>query len=228
MEKLIVANWKMNPGTQQEVIELFDAVSRGITRNLTQNNAEVVICPPFIYLPLLKGLTLGAQNVSVEPKGAFTSQVSATQLKDLGVEYVIVGHSESRKYLHETDEEISKKLKTALAAGLKPILCVGENEGEDRTEVLATQLAEGLQGLLGVIIAYEPVWAIGTDKNCDTQSVVEAAKVIKKIAGDVGVIYGGSVNAENAKQYLEVVDGLLVGGASLKPEEFINIVRSVD
>ena len=85
MEKLIVANWKMNPGTQQEVIELFDAVSRGITRNLTQNNAEVVICPPFIYLPLLKGLTLGAQNVSVEPKGAFTSQVSATQLKNLGL-----------------------------------------------------------------------------------------------------------------------------------------------
>ncbi len=222
MKKIIIGNWKMNPATAKEAVELFDAVEVGVQ----DAKAEVVICPPFIYLSQLRGLTLGAQNVSLQEKGAFTSQISATQLKDLGVEYVIVGHSESRKYLHETDEQINKKLKAALAAGLKPVLCVGENEGEDRAEVLATQLSEGLQGLSGVVVAYEPVWAIGTGKNCEPASVLEAATVIKRIAGDVSIIYGGSVNAENAKQYLEVMDGLLVGGASLKADEFVKIVES--
>lgn len=212
----------MNPATQKEAVELFEGVKSG-TENAT---ADVVICPPFVYLPLLKGMTLGSQNISAESKGAFTSQISAAQLKDLGVEYVIIGHSESRKYLHETDEEINKKIAAAVEAGLKPVLCVGENEGEDKNAVLEKQLV----GISGVIIAYEPIWAIGTGKNCGIEETKTTVELIKKILGDetVKVLYGGSVKEENSADYLKNggVDGLLVGGASLKPEEFIKIVES--
>lgn len=208
----------MNPASQKEAKELFDAVEHGVK----DAKAEVVVCPPYTYISELKGLTLGAQNVSLELKGAFTSQISAAQLKDLGVEYVIVGHSEVRKYLSETDEVIAKKITAATGAGLKVILCVGENEGEDRNAVLEKQLA----GISNVVVAYEPVWAIGTGKNCAPADVKEAVEKIKAMAGDVRVLYGGSVNAANAKEYLDAVDGLLVGGASLKADEFIRIVES--
>ncbi len=208
----------MNPASQKEAKELFDAVKHGVK----DAKAEVVVCPPFIYLSELKGLTLGAQNVSLEAKGAFTSQVAAAELKDLEVEYVIIGHSEVRKYLNETDEMIAKKIAAAKEAGLKVILCVGENEGEDRNAVLEKQLA----GVSDVIVAYEPVWAIGTGKNCAPQDVKEAVANIKKMVGDVKVLYGGSVNVANAKEYLEITDGLLVGGASLKADEFVKIVES--
>ena len=220
MKKLIVANWKMNPASKKEALELFEAVKN----NAKKMEAQVVICPPFVYVSELKGLAIGSQNVSFEPKGAFTGQVSAAQLKDLGVEYVIVGHSETRKNLHETDEEIAKKVQAVLEAGMVPILCVGENEGEDRDEVLKRQVPQGLPS--NVVIAYEPIWAIGTGKNCQPQQVIEARDLIKKIAGDVAVLYGGSVNAANAKQYLEVVNGLLVGGASLKTDEFTGIMEA--
>ncbi len=222
MKKLIIANWKMNPASQKEALDLFDAVKKGVEKVAAFAKAsagrgaasEVVICPPFLYLAQLRGLTLGAQNVSLEVKGAFTSQISATQLKDLGVKYVIVGHSEPRRYLHETNEEINKKVKAVLDAGMTPVLCVGENEGEDRDEVLKKQIEIGLNEISNknLVIAYEPVWAIGTGKNCQPEDVKVAMKIIKSLVGDIKVLYGGSVNAENAKQYLEIVDGLLIGG----------------
>ncbi len=225
MKKLVVGNWKMNPASLKEAQELFDAIKDGIKGA----KAEVVICPPFIYLSQLKGLPLGAQDVFYEERGTFTGEISPTQLKDLGVEYVLVGHSERRK-LGETSELVAKKMQAALTAGLKVILCVGENEGENKEEVLRQQLA----GVSGVIVAYEPVWAISTGDPYKTkalptpQIVKESADLIKKILGDenVRVIYGGSTNAANAKEYLEVVDGLLPGGASLKADEFVKIVES--
>ena len=164
MKDLIVANWKMNPSSFKEAKKLFDSVKKTKSKN-----AEVVICPPFLYLPLLKGATLGAQDVFWEEKGAFTGEISATQLKDLKVEYVIIGHSERRRYFGETNEAINKKLKKVLETGLKPIFCVGENESEDKAMVLEQQLTQSLMGISRdnakhITIAYEPVWAIGTVK----------------------------------------------------------------
>ncbi len=221
MKPLIVGNWKMNPANLKEAKELFDSVKKGVKNT----KAEVVICPPFLYLDQLKGLTLGAQNVSFELRGAFTGQISATQLKDLGVEYVIVGHSESRKYLHETNEDVNKKLQAVLDAGMTPILCVGEREDEDRDEILKQQIP---QGISDIVIAYEPVWAVGTGKNCQPEDVKAAIAIIKSLVQDARVLYGGSVKADNAKQYLEITDGLLIGGASLIAEEFIKIIEMAE
>jgi triosephosphate isomerase len=210
MKKIIVGNWKMNPASQKEAKELFDAVKHGIK----DAKAEVVICPPYIYVSELKGLTLGAQNVSLESKGAFTGQISAAQLKDLGIEYVIVGHSEVRKHLGETNGVINKKIQAVLEAGMTPILCI-DNEQQIPKEIPSQ-----------VIVAYEPLWAIGTGKNCEPADVEKMAGAIRQVAGKVRVLYGGSVNSENAKKYLDIVDGLLVGGASLKADEFVKIVES--
>src|SRR3989344_2969878 len=183
MKKIIVANWKMNPRTQKEAKQLFEAVKKGLKNT---KNAEVVICPPFVYLTLLKGLTLGAQNVSSQEIG-FTGGVSTSQLKDLDVEYVIVGHSERRRYVNETNELINKKIKAALSVKLKPIFCVGENEGEDKQQILERQIKEGLAEvsnvngqLSNVVIAYEPVWAIGTGKNCSYDETMSSVLLIRK------------------------------------------------
>lgn len=232
----------MNPASQKEALELFDAIKAGVK----DAKAEVVICPPFIYVSSLKfpaprgarlaqfhgrqysRLKLGAQNVFWENKGAFTGEISPAMLKSSNVKYVIVGHSERRKYFGETNEDVAKKLQAVLEVGMTPILCVGENEGENREEVLREQLA-GVSGFRlqasGLIVAYEPVWAIGTGKNCRPEDVKKAMETIKNLVGDVRVLYGGSVKADNAQEYLEVVDGLLVGGASLNAEEFIKIVE---
>ena len=251
MKTLIVANWKMNPASQKEAKELFNTVKKGAKLK----NAEVVICPPFIYLPLVKGLTLGAQNVSIEEKGPFTGEISILQLKDLGVEYVIIGHSERRKYFSETNEIVNKKIKNVLNVGLKVIFCIGENAGEDKTAILEKQLKEGLAGvsnvngpadakalagkqLSNVVIVYEPVWAIGTGKNCSIEDTISAVALIKKIVSglygseatnNIRILYGGSVNSSNCAEYVKnaQVDGLLVGGASLDAKEFIEIVKSV-
>lgn len=229
MSKLIVANWKLNPATQKEATELFDAIKNGVE----ETSSEVVICPPFVFLSELKGLTLGAQDIAKEEKGAFTGEVSASQLKDLGVEYVIVGHSERRKYFGDTNEMVNEKMKRALATGLKVIFCIGEQDGEDKEAVLKKQIEEGLNGisdLENVILAYEPVWAIGTGKNCSVEETKSSVALIKELLGQTSnkILYGGSVNAENAAGYLNEagVDGLLVGGASLKAEEFVKIVTS--
>lgn len=235
---IIAANWKMNPSTGKEAKKLFESV-KNKAKGL--KNVEVVICPPFVYLPLLKGLSLGAQNIFYKEKGAFTGEISPLMLKDLGVKYVIVGHSERRQYLNETNEVINKKIKQALVAGLKLIFCIGEQEGENKIEVLEKQISEGLKGVSAskvknIVIAYEPVWAIGTGRNCSTEettkSILFIRKVIaklysKELAQNIKILYGGSVDSKNSASYIKDAfsNGLLVGGASLNTEEFIDIVK---
>jgi len=245
MKNLIVANWKCNPTTQKEAQSLFGRIKKGIK----STKAEVVICPPFVYLSQLKGLSLGAQNIYFEDKGAFTGEISAPQLRDLKVNYVILGHSERRKYFSETDNQINKKIKKTLGAKLKVILCIGENKHEWRdgkkSEVLEKQITEGLQGVSSskfqvssLVIAYEPIWAIGTGDNCSVDetmsSVLFIRKVIsklynRKIADNMRILYGGSVKNNNALSYIKSsgANGLLVGSASLNAIEFIKIVSSI-
>jgi len=240
MKPLIVANWKMNPITMKEAEELFNSISEGV-KNIEKT--ETVICPPFIYLPLLKGLTPGAQDCYYEEKGAYTGEVSVAMLKDLGCKYVIVGHSERRKLFNETNENINKKLKAVLEAGLIPIICIGETEQEreqEKTEeVLKQELIEGLEGISNVynlVIAYEPIWAIGTGNPCDVEEAKEMNLLIRRIffklydsaiSKKIRILYGGSVKANNAEEYLKQAgfNGLLVGGASLDAKEFIKIVN---
>jgi triosephosphate isomerase len=244
MKKIIIANWKCNPITLREAKFLFNSIRKGL-RNF--KNVEIVICPPFIYLPLLKPKTytlnpkLGAQDCFWEEKGAFTSQISPLMLKNLGCEYVIIGHSE-RRALGETDEMINKKLKAAIKAKLKPILCIGETENERKKgktfQVLKNQIKKALinsstHQLINLIVAYEPVWAIGTGNPCKPEDAKEVLTFLKKITHQLinssthQLLYGGSVNSKNAKDYIEVgFNGLLVGGASLNPKEFIEIVKS--
>ena len=228
----------MNPNSQKEAENIFNETKSGIKNT----NSEVVVCPPSIYLSKLKGLTLGAQNIYFEERGAFTGEISAGMVKDLGAEYVIIGHSERRKYFGETDELINKKVKTALDAGLKVIFCIGETEEENnagkKEEVLKTQIAAGLADITNfssrvnyINIAYEPVWAIGTGKNCSVDEAKEALELIRSVIEDgVRVLYGGSVKSENSGDYIKLAgaNGLLVGGASLNPEEFVKIVESAE
>ena len=234
MKPIIVANWKMNPETSEKAEGLFDSVKRGAKEI---RNAEIIICPPVAYLSILdfknSELKSGAQNCLYEEKGAFTGEVSAFMLKSMGCQYVILGHSERRKYFGETDEIINKKLKVALKAGLKPIFCVGESQEQkenNKTEaVLKSQIGKGLEGIEkteNLILAYEPVWAIGTGKACS----IEDAKSIRLFlegAQNLPILYGGSVNSANAKDYIfkAGMSGLLVGGASLDAEEFIKIIK---
>ncbi len=248
MKNLIVANWKMNPSSPKEAKVLFEAIKKG-TKNI---KSEIVICPPFVYLPAVAqsvgGLVIGAQNVYFEEKGAFTGEISALMLKNIGVEYVILGHSERRKYFNETDVQINKKIKKALSVKLKVILCVGENKEEwtsgKKSEVLENQITQDLKGVTGkeikdIVIAYEPVWAIGTGNNCSVDETMSSVLFIRKIvlklynrgiADNVKILYGGSVKSDNATPYIENAgaNGLLVGGASLNAEEFVKIVKSVE
>ena len=223
----IVANWKMNPLTLEEAKQLLNAVEGGMG-NL--KNSEVVICPPFVYLSVFKPqaleLKLGAQNCYSQEKGAFTGEVSPNMLKDLGCEYVIIGHSERRKYQKESDEIVNEKIKAALKANLKPIFCI-DNIDQIKKDI------EGLsqQDLGNLMVAYEPIWAIGTGKACGIPEAKEMNISMKEIlGGDVPTLYGGSVNSQNAEGYIKEAgfQGLLIGGASLKPEEFIEIIRGVD
>ncbi|MDP2741351.1 MAG: triose-phosphate isomerase [bacterium] len=245
MKNLIVGNWKMNPQTQAEAKKLLEGVKKGIKQI---KNTEVVVCPPLLYLPLLKGLSLGSQNCSWEENGAFTGEVSALMIKNLKINYIILGHSERRKYFIETDEIVNKKIKKALSVGLKIIFCVGETAEEKdagkKSEVLEKQLKEGLKGISKedvkkIVIAYEPVWSIGTGNNCSVNETMSSVLYIRKvIAGiynrqttdNIKIIYGGSVKSENSGAYIKEtgVSGLLVGGASLNAEEFIKIIKSAE
>ena len=221
MKKLIVANWKLNPVTLKE--------AQDIVNNL---EGEAVICPPFIYLSQLEGVTLGAQDCYWEDKGAFTGEVSVAMWKELGVKYVIVGHSERRQHFGETDEDVNKKTKAVIDAGLTPIVCIGETQEEresDKTEeVLEKEITEGLKDvdLSKIVIAYEPIWAIGTGNACDVEEATRMKEVIAKMTDkNVKIIYGGSAKADNAEGYLDAgFDGLLVGGASLAPQQFTQII----
>jgi len=233
MKPLIVANWKMNPQSLKEAERLFAAV-----KNIKA--AKVVICPPFVYLKELSSFQrslapLGAQDVFWGDSGAYTGEISPIMLKNMGVKYVIIGHSERRKYQKETNEIIAEKLKAALKIGLKPILCIDKisqipslaQRGEVRDEAKPQRPPKGIKNL---IIAYEPLFAIGTGKACNPQRAKKMRLAIEKAAGSNNLIlYGGSVNSQNANSYIKEAgfQGLLVGGASLKPKEFIDIIKNV-
>ena len=245
MKFLIVGNWKCNPSSLSEAKIIFSSVEKGIKK---VRGPEAVICPPFIYLPELKKksskLKLGAQNCFWE-EGAFTGEVSAKMIKKLGCKYIIVGHSERRHFFKEKNLAINKKVHSALQNGLKTILCVGETEEEKKkgrfSEVIRTQIEKGLKkvsskNMSNIAIAYEPVWAIGTGRACKPVEAQVTSLLIRKvltriysrrIAEKTPVLYGGSVKKENALSYLREsgMAGLLIGGASLKPQEFVQIVK---
>ena len=219
MKKLIIGNWKMNPVSEKKASVLLKAFD-------IKTKHQVVICPPFLYLKKGKNYILGAQNCFNEKQGAFTGEVSAQALKEIGCKYIILGHSERRNILNETNELINKKIKLCLELKLKPVLCIGEKEGEDRKKIINTQLKESLKGIEeSVIIAYEPIWAIGTGKVPTIKDIQESFNYIKKILPKNKVLYGGSVNAKNIKDILEVVDGVLVGGASVDKKEFLKMIK---
>jgi len=232
----------MNPNSQKEAKEIFDAIREGVKELKLADSIEVVICPPAVCLyasAFGEGVVaMGAQNVYFENKGAFTGEISAEMVKDLGAEYVIVGHSERRKYFGETDEDVNKKIRKALETGLKVIFCIGETQEEHdegkKNEILESQIKIGLEGvgdLANLNIAYEPVWAIGTGNNCGVEECKESISFIKTLI-PVGtrVLYGGSVKSENSGAYIKEAgaNGLLVGGASLNAEEFVKIVKSAE
>lgn len=254
LKPLVVANWKCNPVTLKEAKRLFNSVKRGI-KNV--KNTEIVICPPFIYLADLRasafakgfgGLAFGSQDCFWEERGAYTGEVSPKMLKDLGVEYVIIGHSERRRYLKETDEMINRKIKAAIIAGLKPILCIGSRERGNRgSSEMKIQLQKALAGvkkteLKNVIITYEPVWAISTTKRSviATPENTKEGKIFirenlnklfgKSLSQRVRVIYGGSVDSNNIEGFIKVakMDGVLIGAASLKPDDFTAAVKKID
>ncbi len=245
MRKPIIAgNWKMN-NTASQGVALVNAIAP-----LVENaNCDVVVCVPAINIPAvaeaLKGtnIKLGAENVHWAEKGAFTGEISAAMLVEYGVEYVIIGHSERRQYFGETDETVNKRTITALNAGLTPIVCIGESLEERETgkteEVLALQIREGLKGieeLSKIVIAYEPVWAIGTGKTATAEQANETIAFIRKTVGEMfcphcaaalRIQYGGSMNAGNCKELMAMpeIDGGLIGGASLKAPDFAAIVN---
>ncbi len=247
----VVANWKMNPESLLKAKTIFNA-----TRNFAKKNknVDVLVCPPFVYLePLLKlnrpkNLFLGAQNISSEEKGAFTGEVSAFMLKNLGVRFSIIGHSERRE-MGETDELVKKKLEMAFANGLTPIFCIGEKERDkdgSHLEVVKNQIKNGLidipkKNLLGLFVAYEPIWAIGKSyrEAMNPTDVHETSLFIQKVAGDLfgrdiassfKILYGAAIEPENAKPMMEYgnVEGFLVGHASLEPDQFGRIIEAVN
>ncbi|HTJ16617.1 MAG TPA: triose-phosphate isomerase [Steroidobacteraceae bacterium] len=241
---LIAGNWKMH-GSRAENAELIEAMLLGLP---DQTPFDIAVCPPFVYLwevgRLLKAssIALGAQSVCAEQVGAFTGEASAAMLKDVGCKYVIVGHSERRAIYKEDDALVARKFLAAQSQGLIPILCVGETleerERGQTMQVVSRQLTAvldlaGVAALRAAVIAYEPVWAIGTGKNATPQQAQEVHAHIRtavaardaKIAADVRILYGGSVKAANARELFAMpdVDGGLVGGASLKADEFLKI-----
>lgn len=244
-KKVIAGNWKMNksPLETEEFMKSFPSLVKD-----TEN--EVILCVPyvdlFIAMKMAKGtnVKIGAQNVHFEEKGAFTGEVSPKMLQDIGVEYVIIGHSERREYYNETDESVNKKIKAAFSHNLKPIVCVGETLSQREAGVtkdfVTTQTRLALEGLTeeqvkNTIIAYEPIWAIGTGKTASKEDANEVCSWIREeirslygdIADEIIIQYGGSVKSSNAKELFSMpdIDGGLVGGASLDAEDFSKIVN---
>ena len=241
---MIAGNWKMNT-TVGEAIELVNEMRPGLDRI---NNVDTVICPPFISLAAVKdiikgsSIKLGTQNLYFTEKGAYTGEISPLMLAEL-CQFVIIGHSERRQYFNETGEITNNKIRAALQVNLKPILCVGEkleeNEAGRTAEIVTGQLGASLAGLDypdSLIIAYEPIWAIGTGKAATAEQANETIGLIRnyilelyseKAARDVRILYGGSVNATNATEIMQQpeIDGALVGGASLKADQFLSIVE---
>ena len=256
VKKIIIANWKMNPKTARDAVRLAGVVARGV-KNV--KNVEVVLAPPFVFVPILypkpytlnPNLKLGAQDVFYEKKGVYTGEISPLQLKAYGVRLVIVGHSE-RRALGETDEIVNKKLKAVLSESMRAVLCVGEKErtkDEAFPQIVRDEIHSGLRKIKkslfkNLIIAYEPIWAIGGGGRrhhgkADTpRDVYEMSLMIRRelyrmlgrhIALKIPILYGGSVDEKNAKEFVKEggVDGLLVGGASLNHKKFVRIVKDI-
>lgn len=246
MRKIIVAgNWKMNM-TPAKAVELIETLKADINTD----KVDVVVCPPYVCLPAVldavKGtnIAVGAQNMHFEEKGAFTGEIAPDMLTELGVKYVIIGHSERRQYFAETDDTVNLKVKKAIEHNLLPIVCVGESLEEREKNItidlirMQTKIAfkdVAAEDAKKAVIAYEPIWAIGTGKTATSQQAEEVCKAIrevveevygKAVADEMRIQYGGSVNAKNANELFNMdnIDGGLVGGASLKPE-FASIVN---
>ena len=249
--RVIAGNWKMNL-TFEEAGELIDQLDEYL-RKTELDNKEVIIFPPYVYLELAgdiaeenPALSFGAQNVSEHESGAYTGEISARMLSSMGVEYVIVGHSERRKYFHESNEILARKVNQCIDNDMIPVFCVGEDleqrEKNNHFEVIKTQLQEGLfhleeEEIRMCIIAYEPVWAIGTGVTATPEQAEEMHAFIRKllserydeeVADKITILYGGSVKASNAAAIFaqKNVDGGLIGGASLKFEEFVKIIEA--
>jgi len=241
---IIAGNWKMNT-----TLEEASLLASGIVNRLKVNDRDVVLCPPFTALQMVgeicqgSGIFLGAQDIFYEDNGAYTGEISASQLIDTGCRYVIIGHSERRQYLKETDLMINKKIRQALKYGLFPIFCVGEKENERKggkeMDVVEVQIRRGLSGIVNpenIIIAYEPVWAIGTGNTCNENDAENmhifirelVSKIYSKnLADSIRVLYGGSVKPENIDKIMKMpnIDGVLVGGSSLNISSFCRIVE---
>ena len=247
---IIAGNWKMNKNateTKKFAEELKAILPRA-------KWCDVVVCVPFVNIPAaLKAfkdmrVAVGAENLYYEPNGAYTGEVSADMLRDLGVKYVIIGHSERRQYFGETDITVNKKVHAALEAGLHPIICVGESleqrEMGVTMELIALQVKSALSGVAAdkvrkCVIAYEPIWAIGTGKTATAEQAGEVCEAIRtvirklygaRVARSVTIQYGGSMNPKNAAELLAQpdVDGGLIGGASLKPDQFVDIINAAN
>ena len=244
--KVIAGNWKMNM-LPNEAIKFIDE----FTPLVKDTKNEVILCVPYtdLFYALLNvqetNIKIGAQNMHFAESGAYTGEISAQMLKSINVEYVIIGHSERRQYFNETDETVNKKIKAAFENGLKPIVCVGETleqrEAGTTIDIITNQTKLALEGLTdeqvaNTIIAYEPIWAIGTGKTATSEDAQNSIKAIRNkieeiygqnVAQRVIIQYGGSVKSSNAKELFEMpdIDGGLVGGASLKPDEFAKIVN---
>ncbi|NLN15537.1 MAG: triose-phosphate isomerase [Tissierellia bacterium] len=242
---IIAGNWKMNK-TIAEAVDLVEEIKV----NKLKDGVEVVLCTPFTALAAVKeavegtAIRVGAQNMHWEEWGAYTGEISPLMLKELGVDYVIIGHSERRQYFNESDESVNKKVIAALKHGIKPIVCVGESleerESNKEKDVVRRQITKALEGLKAedvknIVIAYEPIWAIGTGKTASAEEANDMIAYIREIIGElygdlkdqIRIQYGGSVKANNIKELMAQshIDGALVGGASLKAEDFVKLVN---
>ncbi|MDJ0625971.1 MAG: triose-phosphate isomerase [Candidatus Caenarcaniphilales bacterium] len=250
-KKLIAGNWKLNPKSKKEAIDLVSQIKSEVNEKLSK--VEVAFCVPAIYLESVKevlkdsNIKLGAQNCYFEESGAYTGEISATMLNDIGTNYVILGHSERRTIFGETDEVICQKSKVALSNNLTPIVCVGETQEEreaGKTDlVVASQIQNSLKETKldgdNLVIAYEPVWAIGTGKTCSSEEANRVCKLIrqeieklsgKDVASKIIIQYGGSVKASTVAEQMQQsdIDGALVGGASLKADEFSKLLLNAE
>jgi triosephosphate isomerase len=251
-KKIVAGNWKMNKTLEEA--QILTSELMGMVTDEVKANVQVVLCPPFPYLMAIKKqlgstsrMTVGAQNCSDQEWGALTGEVSAPMLQSAGIPFVIVGHSERRQYFGEDGKLLAKKTDRALRCGLTPIFCCGEpleiREKGTHEALVKQQIEEGLfhlpaEDLKKVVIAYEPVWAIGTGKTATSQQAQDMHAIIrmhigarygKAVAEEISILYGGSVKADNAKELFACadVDGGLVGGASLKSREFVDIVKAI-
>lgn len=230
---LVIANWKMNPANMREALVLAQRVEQGVK---SIGGVTVVLCPPFPYLAAISNkqsaIKLGAQDCFWEQKGAFTGEVSPAMLKDVGCSYVILGHSERRRYARESLPMIAKKIKAALVTSLTPVVCVGENVEKDLKSIVH-KIENWKLGIGNLVLVYEPEWAISTRKNAKAATPEHCKKAVVRMQGlikneTIPILYGGSVDAANVEAFMVQggVQGVLVGGASLDAEKFVALVKN--